>query len=69
MCVFRGLYAKGLKDFEVFRGIRKMVFTTNHVGDFHFNVIYYIDEVEDRFAIGAEENEVTILGAFDATAD
>ena len=67
MGVFRGLYAEGLKDFEVLGSIGKMVFTTDHVSDFHFDIVDHIDEVEDWFAIGAEENKVTILGAFDAT--
>ena len=44
-----------------------MVFTTNHMRDFHFDIINHINEVKDRFAIGAEENEVAILGTFDAT--
>ena len=67
MAVFRRFYTEGLKDFEVLRGIRKVVFATNHVGNFHFDIVDDVDEVKDRLSIGAEENEVTILGTFDAT--
>ena len=46
-----------------------MVLAADHVGDLHLDVVDDVDEVEDRFAVGAEDHEVTILDARDLTAD
>ena len=67
--VLRRLDAEGLEELEVLRGIGEVVLAADHVRDLHLDVVDHVDEMEDRLAVGAEDHEVAILGALDATAD
>ena len=63
------LGAEGLEKLEVFRGIGEVILAADHVRDLHLDVVDDVDEVEDRFAVGAENHEVAIFDARDLAAD
>ena len=46
-----------------------MVLAADHVRDLHLDVVDDVDEVEDRFAVGAEDHEVAVFDAGDLAAD
>ena len=69
MGVLRRFDAEGLEELEVLRGVGEVVFAADHVGDLHLDVVDDVDEVEDRFAVGAEDHEVAVLDAGDLAAD
>ena len=61
--------AEGLEKLEVFRGVGEVVLAADHVRDLHLDVVDDVDEVEDWFAIGAENHEVAIFDTGDLPAD
>ena len=67
--VLRGRDAEGLEELEMLRGVGEVVFAADHVRDLHLDVIDDVDEVEDRFAVGAEDHEVAVFDAGDLAAD
>ena len=69
MSVNGRLGAEGLEELEVLRGVGEVVLAADHVGDLHLDIVDDVDEVEDRFAVGAEDHEVAILDARDLSAD
>jgi len=62
------LDAEGLEELEVLRRVGQVVLAADHVGDLHLDVIDHVHEVKDRLTVGAEDHEVTVLGALDAAA-
>ena len=54
--------AESLDELEVFRGVHQVVFAADDVGDFHFQVVDDIDEVEDVGAVGAFDDHVWRVG-------
>ena len=67
--VLRRFDAEGLEELEVLRGVGEVVFAADHVRDPHLDVVDDVDEVEDRFAVGAEDDEVAVFDAGDLAAD
>ena len=67
--VFRRFDAESLEELEVLRGVGEVVLAADHVGDPHLDVVDDVDEVEDRFAVGAEDHEVAVFDAGDLAAD
>ena len=41
------LGAEGLVEFDMLGGVGEVIFTTNHVGDLHLDIIDDADEMED----------------------
>ena len=60
--------AEGAEELDVLRGVGEVVLAADDVGDAHRDVVDHVDEVEDRLAVGAEEDEVAVLRALDAAA-
>ena len=54
------LDAERAKEGDVFRGVREMVLAANDVRDLHFQIVNDIDEVENRVAVAADDDEIGI---------
>src|SRR5437868_14756148 len=47
-----------LVEFNMLWCIRKMIFSSDHVGDLHFYIVYYIHEMEDPTSVRTSNSHV-----------
>ena len=52
--------AKSTKKLDVFRRVRKVIFASNHVRNFHLDFINHVDEMENPLAIRAADGHVGV---------
>ena len=71
MTKFRRFIAKRFIDGKLARGIRKMFFGTDDMGDFHEGIIDHDSEIIDRDTVGFHDDEITDTGRlkFNVPAD
>ena len=62
MSKFRRFIAKCFIDGKLTRGIRKMLFGTDDMGDFHEGIIDHDSEIIDRDTVGFHDDEITDTG-------
>ena len=60
MRVTRRRNTKGAKKLDVFRRVRKMIFPSNHVRNFHLHVVNHVDEMKNPRAIGTADGHVRV---------
>ena len=62
MCKHRRLRAERLKQKHVFRGVRDVVVSSNHMRNLHLHVVYDDREMVGGVAVRAEQHEVFNAG-------
>src|SRR6478752_1457927 len=60
MRITRRRNTKGTKKLDVFRRVRKMIFPSNHVRDFHLHVVNHVDEMKNPRAIRTADGHVRV---------
>ena len=50
--------AKGAKELDMFRRIRKMVFAANDMRDFHLDVVHHVHEMKNPRAVRTPDRHV-----------
>ena len=53
-------HSEGFEQGDVLGGVGQMVFTPDHMGDAHLQVIHHVDQVEHRVAVAAHEHPIGI---------
>ena len=61
MCVGRRSDTKRTEERDMLGGVREMILAADDVRDFHFQVVYHIDEMEDRLAVAADDHEIRVV--------
>ena len=51
--VVRGLDREGFEQGDVLGCVGQVILTPDDMGDAHFEVVYHVDQVEDRVAVAA----------------
>ena len=67
--VHRQRRAEGLEQLGVLARVRQVVLAADHVRDLHRDVVDDVHEMEHRVAVGADDDEILLLGALDPAAD
>ena len=60
MRVVRGLDREGFEQGDVLGCVGQVVLTPDDMGDAHFEVVYHVDQVEDRVAVAANQDPVRV---------
>src|SRR6185295_2434838 len=58
--VLRGRDAKGFEEREMLRSVGEVIFAADNMGDAHFEIIDNVHKMEDRLAIGTEDDEIRV---------
>src|SRR5437762_1700258 len=60
MRITRRRNTKGTKKLDVFRRVRKMIFSSNYMRNFHLHVVNHVDEMKNPRTVRAADGHVRV---------